>query len=58
MNKLNLARVDLNLFVVFEAIYAAGGITPPPWIAEATLAVDWAALNPSPRELAKLRAAG
>ena len=27
MNKPNLARVDLNLFVVFEAIYAEGGIT-------------------------------
>jgi TRAP-type uncharacterized transport system substrate-binding protein len=39
-------------------IYAAGGKTPPPWLAEATLAVDWAALNPSPDELAKLKAAG
>jgi uncharacterized protein len=39
-------------------IYAAGGKTPPPWIAEASLAVDWAALNPSPDELAKLKAAG
>ena len=29
-----------------------------PWIAEATLAVDWAALDPSPDELAKLKAAG
>jgi uncharacterized protein len=40
------------------SIYAAGGKTPPPWIAEATLAVDWAALNPSPDELDKLKAAG
>ena len=39
-------------------IYAAGGETPAPWIAEASLAVDWAALNPSPDELAKLKAAG
>jgi uncharacterized protein len=39
-------------------IYAAGGKTPPPWIAEASLAVDWAALNPSADELAKLKAAG
>lgn len=39
-------------------IYAAGGMTPPPWLAEATLAVDWAALDPSPAELAKLKAAG
>ena len=39
-------------------IYAAGGETPAPWIAEASLAVDWAALNPSPDEVAKLKAAG
>ena len=39
-------------------IYAAGGKTPAPWIAEASLAVDWAALNPSLDELAKLKAAG
>jgi TRAP-type uncharacterized transport system substrate-binding protein len=40
------------------SIYAAGGVTPAPWIAEATLAVDWAALNPSAGEVAKLKAAG
>jgi hypothetical protein len=39
-------------------IYAAGGKTPAPWISEASLAVDWAALNPSPDELEKLKAAG
>jgi hypothetical protein len=39
-------------------IYAAGGETPAPWIAEASLAVDWAALNPSADELAKLKAKG
>ena len=39
-------------------IYAAGGQTPAPWIAEASLAVDWAALNPSADEAAKLKAAG
>ncbi len=39
-------------------IYAAGGKTPAPWIAEASLAVDWLALNPSPDEIAKLKAAG
>jgi TRAP transporter TAXI family solute receptor len=37
-------------------IYAAGGKTPPPWISEASLAVDWAALNPSADEIAKLKA--
>jgi TRAP transporter TAXI family solute receptor len=39
-------------------IYAAGGETPAPWIAEASLAVDWTALNPSAAELGKLKAAG
>jgi hypothetical protein len=39
-------------------IYAAGGQTPPPWIAEASLSVDWAALNPTADELAKLKADG
>jgi hypothetical protein len=39
-------------------IYAAGGKTPAPWIAEASLAVDWAGLNPSADELAKLKAKG
>lgn len=39
-------------------IWAAGGETPPPWLAEASLAVDWAALNPSPDELAGLKAKG
>ena len=39
-------------------IYVAGGETPAPWIAEASLAVDWAPLNPSAAELAKLKAAG
>jgi len=39
-------------------IYAAGGKTPAPWISEASLAVDWAALNPSADEMAKLKAAG
>ena len=31
-------------------IYAAGGETPAPWISEASLAVDWEALNPSADE--------
>jgi uncharacterized protein len=39
-------------------IYAAGGKTPAPWISEASLAVDWAALNPNAAEVAKLKAAG
>jgi len=51
-SQLNSGRIEAM------SIYAAGGMTPPPWISEATLAVDWAALNPSSRELAKLRKAG
>ena len=39
-------------------IYAAGGKTPPPWLSQATLSVDWAALNPDAAEVAKLKAAG
>jgi TRAP transporter TAXI family solute receptor len=39
-------------------IYAAGGQTPPPWIAEASLSVDWAALNPTAKELAALKSKG
>ena len=37
-------------------IYAAGGKTPPPWLSQASLAVDWVALNPSAKELAELKA--
>ncbi len=39
-------------------IYAAGGQTPPPWLTEASLAVDWAPLNPSPDELTTLKEKG
>ena len=39
-------------------IYAAGGKTPPPWLSQASLAVDWAALNPSPEEVKKLEEKG
>jgi len=39
-------------------IYAAGGKTPPGWLSQASLAVDWAALNPSPKEEAELKAKG
>ena len=39
-------------------IYAAGGKTPPPWISEASLSVDWAALNPSADEVAILNSKG
>jgi hypothetical protein len=39
-------------------IYTNGEATAPPWITEASLAADWAALNPSAAELAKLNQAG
>jgi TRAP-type uncharacterized transport system substrate-binding protein len=39
-------------------IYTAGETAPASWITEASLAADWAALNPTPQELAKLKQAG
>ena len=38
-------------------LYTSGG-APPPWLTEASLAVDWAALNPSPEEIAILKQKG
>jgi len=37
-------------------VYYTGGVVPAPWLTEASLAVDWAGLNPSADELAKLKA--
>jgi TRAP transporter TAXI family solute receptor len=39
-------------------IYTGAEKAPPPWLAEAGLAADWAALNPSPDELATLKKKG
>jgi hypothetical protein len=39
-------------------IYTNGEATTAPWITEASLASDWAALNPSADEIAKLKQAG
>ncbi len=39
-------------------LYSNGESGVPPWITEASLATDWAALNPSPAEIAALRKAG
>ena len=39
-------------------IYTNGEAAAPPWIAEASLATDWVALNPSADELAALKKAG
>ena len=40
------------------ALYSNGEAAVPPWITEASLATDWAALNPSAEELATLKKAG
>ena len=37
------------------SIYTASESAPPPWLAEASLAADWAALNPSAAEQAELK---
>jgi TRAP transporter TAXI family solute receptor len=39
-------------------IYTGSESSPPPWLAEASLAADWAVLNPSPDELAELKKKG
>lgn len=39
-------------------IYTSSESSPPPWLAEASLAADWAALNPSPEEIATLKKNG
>jgi len=39
-------------------VYYTGGVVPAPWLTEASLSVDWAGLNPSPEELATLKAKG
>ena len=39
-------------------IYTGSGSSPPPWLAEASLAADWAVLNPSPEEIAELEEEG
>jgi len=49
---LNSGRLDCI------TIYTAGQSATSPWITEASLSADWAALNPSAEELAKLKKAG
>jgi uncharacterized protein len=39
-------------------IYTGSESAPPPWLAEASLAADWAALNPSTEEVAELKRKG
>jgi TRAP transporter TAXI family solute receptor len=40
------------------SIYTASESAPPPWLAEASLAADWAALNPSATELVEMKKKG
>lgn len=40
------------------ALYTTGESAVPPWITEASLATDWAAVNPSAAEIAALKKAG
>ena len=62
----NYTQVDLSTVgsqldsgtIDASIVYYGGGISPAPWLSQASLAVDWAGLNPSPAELAKLKAAG
>jgi len=37
-------------------VYYTGGVVPAPWLSQASLAVNWAGLNPSADELAMLKA--
>ncbi|HWB46444.1 MAG TPA: TAXI family TRAP transporter solute-binding subunit [Hyphomicrobiaceae bacterium] len=39
-------------------IYTGSESAPPPWLSEASLAADWAVLNPSPEEIAELKKKG
>ena len=39
-------------------IYTGSESSPPPWLAEASLAADWAVLNPSAGEIAELKNRG
>ncbi|MGE0629101.1 MAG: hypothetical protein AB7O43_14850 [Hyphomicrobiaceae bacterium] len=39
-------------------IYTSSETSPPPWLAEASLATDWAVVNPSAEEIAELSKKG
>jgi hypothetical protein len=40
------------------SIYTGSESSPPPWLSEASLAADWATVNPSPEEIAELKKNG
>jgi TRAP transporter TAXI family solute receptor len=64
--KFNYVQVDLSTVgsqlesgaIDAMTIYTGSESSPPPWLAEASLAADWAVLNPSPEELAELKKKG
>ena len=51
-SQLSSDRIDAMI------IYTAGEAQPAPWMTQASLAVDWAALNPSEDEIATLKKKG
>jgi TRAP transporter TAXI family solute receptor len=61
--KFNYVQVDLATVgsqlesgaIDAMTIYTGSESSPPPWLAEASLAADWAVLNPSSEELAELK---
>jgi uncharacterized protein len=64
--KFNYLQVDLSTAgsqlesgaIDAMTIYTGSESAPPPWLAEASLAADWAVLNPSAEELAELKKQG
>jgi TRAP transporter TAXI family solute receptor len=64
--KFNYVQVDLATVgsqlesgaIDAMSIYTGSESAPPPWLSEASLAADWAALNPSADEIAELKKKG
>jgi uncharacterized protein len=64
--KFNYVQVDLSTVgsqlesgaIDAMLIYTGSESSPPPWLAEASLATDWAALNLSADEIAELKSKG
>ena len=64
--KFNYVQVDLATVgsqlqsgaIDAMSIYTGSESSPPPWLSEASLAADWAALNPSADEIAEFKKRG
>jgi TRAP transporter TAXI family solute receptor len=64
--KFNYVQVDLATVgsqlqsgaIDAMSIYTGSESSPPPWLSEASLAADWATLNPSPDEITELKKKG